>query len=272
MSGAPRVTWPAERFYWAALEAPGWRRAGPLPDGLREAAADELPGPADDLFAVCTPARDGTVLVCAAPRAALASLDAATEALTPTALPEFADATCAPAAFNLLVGEFEPGAVRRARNRTRGLIASSIALCALVVSFGLHRRTEAWRAGAERANAAAREVTGSALPAGGELRAEIERLRRAARIDGQRGKPADASLVLASVLAGWPAQVPCVTHSIAVGENGANLSLAVEGDPTPFLEAIRPPPGWVLDEPRLNAADGKTRVSLRLRPEREASP
>lgn len=26
------VLWPAERFYWAALDAPGWTRSGPLPE------------------------------------------------------------------------------------------------------------------------------------------------------------------------------------------------------------------------------------------------
>lgn len=133
MSAGPHVTWPPERFYWALVDAPGWRRPGPVPDGLRQAAADELPVPADDLFVVCAPAREGTVLVCAAPRAALASVDAAAVALTPAALPEFAHATCDPATLNILVGEFEPRAVRRARSRTRALIAASIALGALAI-------------------------------------------------------------------------------------------------------------------------------------------
>jgi hypothetical protein len=51
-----------------------------------------------------------------------------------------------------------------------------------------------------------------------------------------------------------------------VSEAGATVSVSVEGDPTPFLKAMKPPPGWGMDEPRLNSADKLTRLTLQLRP------
>src|SRR5690606_17382565 len=46
------VRWPAARFYWAVLEAPGWTRSGPLPEGLRPELEELAPEPLDSLHAV----------------------------------------------------------------------------------------------------------------------------------------------------------------------------------------------------------------------------
>ena len=69
----PHQRWPAERFFWALLEAPGYTRAGELPIGLRQALEDEVP--AEDLHAVCAPAADGRLIVCAAPREVLRAVN-----------------------------------------------------------------------------------------------------------------------------------------------------------------------------------------------------
>ncbi len=209
--------------------------------------------------------------MCAAPRAWLAGVEPDVISLGPSSLPGFVGDSCEPTDLNLLVGEFEPRVVRRARRRAAALLAGSVVVCALLVSVGLVRRAEAWRAETQQKSATAEQIARDVLPSGGDLRAEIDLRRRNLRSPEERGAPADASLVLASILAGWPAQVPCSAQSIAVNEAGATVSLGVVGDPTPFLEAIRPPPGWVLDEPRLNASGDTTRVSLRLRPMKGAS-
>jgi hypothetical protein len=77
--------------------------------------------------------------------------------------------------------------------------------------------------------------------------------------------PPDASLALAAVLNAWPANVPSKPQSISVGQSGVLISVSVEGEAAVFLKAFSPPPGWTLDEPRLNTADKVTRLALQLR-------
>jgi hypothetical protein len=54
--------------------------------------------------------------------------------------------------------------------------------------------------------------------------------------------------------------------TVAVSGSSASVSGSVEGDPAPFLKALRPPAGWTMDEPRLNRADAVTRLTMQLRP------
>src|SRR5688572_9736838 len=112
--GSPHLRWPAERFYWAVLEAPGWARSGPIADGLRGPLADEVPTSLD-LHGACAPLGDGTVLACAAPASEIEALRATALSLTPESLPDFARGRCDPSVLNLLTGPFEPLPVRRAR-------------------------------------------------------------------------------------------------------------------------------------------------------------
>jgi hypothetical protein len=203
--------------------------------------------------------------VCAAHRLALDSVDPAAVSLTPAAVPDFAESCTDAARLNLLVGPFEAPAITAARGRTRLLLGTTVTVCALVTALGVQRRAAAWRTDAAHTAAEVERVTRGVLPPGRALQDELERLRDVSRGAAQAPVLADASLALAGVLAGWPAQAPCVAHSIIVNESGATLSLALHGDPARFLETIDPPPGWTLDEPRLNAAGGTTRVSVRLR-------
>ncbi len=57
------LRWPAERFAWCVIDAPGVRRAGVLPPAYLLDLAEEVPVNIDDLFAVTAPIAGGKVVV-----------------------------------------------------------------------------------------------------------------------------------------------------------------------------------------------------------------
>lgn len=264
------ATWPAERFYWTVLDAPGWKHAGELPAGLVSVLEDDIPKSEGDLHAVCVPMPGGRLAVCAADRAALAELAPTTLALTPQAVPPFVE--CDPGLFNLLAGAFEPLPLRKARLRRHALAAATILLCGVLVAAGLYRRASRWDALATSARATSTQLAAAHSPTGkpDDLATEAARLRASREVIASTAQPPDAALVLAATLQAWPARVPSKPQSIAVGPTGVTISVSLEGDAAPFLRSFTPPAGWSLDEPRLNAADKLTRLTLHMRPAKEA--
>jgi hypothetical protein len=269
------VRWPPERFFWAVVEAPAWRggrsRGGLLPPGLLIEAAVELPLAIEDLQVVGLPCGDGRVVICAARRDELAVVDAGAVSLTPQELPGCVEADVDPAALQLLVGEFEPPVMRRARLRRHAGLAGTIVACAALVAVGLGRRAEHWDNIAGAARDARLQLAARAAPgvAPERLAIEVARLRAAAA-----GGPAprDAALTLTSLLDAWPNAAAATPQSIVVGDSGVSVSVSVEGEPSAFLAALQPPEGWTLDDPRLNAAGGVTRLTLQMRPAKGESP
>jgi hypothetical protein len=186
--------------------------------------------------------------------------------LAPESLPGFAGSALDPDSLNLLVGRHEPAALRRARVRAHLVAATLVLIIAAAVALGLSRRASILKTVAEESVAETQRV----LQRGGfggpeQLHLELLRARRLAEA-GARVRPApDAALALEGVLRAWPAAASAKPQTLAVNDSGAALSVSVEGDATPFLRAFVPPAGWSLDEPRLNATEAITRVSLQLR-------
>jgi hypothetical protein len=265
-----RVTWPAERFYWTVLDAPGLRHEGELPVGLLLLLQDDLPVELDRLHAVGVPLAGGRRLaVCAAERSELSAIAAGCLSLTPESLPPFLDGEgVAPDRFNLLVGSFEPRPIRVDRIKRHSLATGVVLLCGLLLAIGLHRRASHWRDLAGSAAVGAEQLATAAGPTGKpvDLTAEAARLRGTREALAKAAPPPDAALSLAAVLRAWPAVAPSKPQSISVNPTAVALSISIEGDPAAFLKALVPPAGWTLDEPRLNTADKVTRLSLQLRP------
>lgn len=258
--------WPAERFYWAVLEAPGYARSGPLAPGLRASLEDELPVAIDSLHAVGTPLDDQRLVVCAAPWEALQALEPGTLSLTPESLPDFA-AGGTPESLNLLTGEFEPIPIRRGRARRNLLAMAACLACSALLSFGLLRRAHAWTNAAAQAHIATELVLKNvAVPSPEALTLELRRLGGTPHTIKSDTPAADAALTLASLLNTWPAQVPSKPQSLAINASGLSVAVTVEGDPSPFLKAFKAPQGFTQDEPQINTAGTVTRVNLRLRP------
>jgi hypothetical protein len=266
---SPHVTWPADHFYWAVVEAPGVRRTGELPAGLLPMLEEDVPTEAADLHAVCVPVSGGRLAICAAERAFLANIHAETITLTPGSLPHFIQSlNLTPAQFNLLVGSFEPMPTRWRRVRQHAYAAAIVLLCGALIALGLHRRASRWDERAESARVVAANIASTLTPSGSpnDLAAEAARLQSTHDAFAKLKPPADAPLALAAVLQAWPTSVPSKPQTISIGQSGISISTSVEGDAAAFLKAFSPPPGFTLDEPRLNASDKLTRLSLQLRP------
>ena len=264
---APMKTWPADRFFWAVLEAPGVK-AGVLPPGLAGELQDELPISVDQLNAVCLPAGEGKLLVCAARRVDLEELAHDSLSLRPQSFPDFLGPMTAVAqsAPELLTGRFEPRPLRRERYRRTILVAASILLASALISLGLTRRAAALFHHADAARVAAtatiKQVSTGDTPL--SLQQDLHHARSAPD-RAHNIVPPDAAESFAALLSEWPSAIPCDATAVSITPTAINLTLLVSDDARPLLAAIKAPAGWRLEEPRLNASGPATRVNLTMR-------
>lgn len=288
---------PADQFYWGVLEYPtrgasrrgraGSRAARPLAPGLLADLAADAPAPIEDLHAVAIeleatdaqPGQPAAVLVCAALRDTLAELPEGTLSFGPADIPAALGlAELKPNALdlNLLVGEFEPRPMRRARFRRLLLAASCLTACTCLVSLGLVRRAHH---ASEQARVTA-ESTARAL-SGVEAGATVESLERAnaqlrdaITLTKQSAEPPDAVLALETMLARWnpPPDAKVTPLSLSVTGETVNATLLFEGDSAAFLSSFTAPPGWTTAEPRLTRSGQTTRVQLTVTRDRSSMP
>ncbi|MBX3360294.1 MAG: hypothetical protein KF912_10410 [Phycisphaeraceae bacterium] len=286
------IVWPADRFFWGTLEAPGVRRSGPLPPAMALSFADDVPVPLEDLHPVMAPlsaegrpsetSRDsGRILVCAARRADLMPLVANARSLRPATLPPFLEGVVDPGAINLLVGAFEPWAALRKRQRTITGFALLWTVLALATGVGLFRRSQAWQSHAADLRTARTQAIENALPGltvmnSGmemELSSEIERTQRALNARSGAERPTDVSGTLAAILRSWPVDIetPHEVQSVTLNAGRVAISVLVAGDPTSLIERLPAPVGWHLKEPRLTQVGSSTRLSIELVPVAQAT-
>jgi len=256
-----RTQWPPERFYWSVIDGVELRRPGPLPLGLLTLAADDIPVDIDTLHAVGATTADGRILVCAAARAALEQLDPQTNSLTPSSVPPDIDADAGE--LELLVGRFEPRSVRQRRTRHHTSLAATLLICSAFIALGLHRRAATdLRSARDFADARSTLLTESGIPAEDLTR----RAEQARAIEASRASaPRDITADLAALLRVWPDTSDATVETISFADGRVLASVSLDSDPGTFLAAFTPPPGWKLQEPRLNSARGLTRMSLELR-------
>ena len=188
------------------------------------------------------------MLVCAAERAALATIDPHTCTLTPESIPAQlgldadVSANLAPR-LNLLVGDFEPAPFRRRRARTHLHAAAACLLLSLLAALGFLRRAQA----VQREEISTRAASLTALrelrpdltdaPAStlrAALAADTARLRSAKSLCSRIKAPADAAAALAEILLAWPApsDTPARPLSISAGGETVTAAVVIEGVPT----------------------------------------
>lgn len=266
---SPHISWPAERFFWSVLEVPGITRPRALASEMISMLEDDVPLDSERLHAVAAPLKSGQIVVCSIDASSLRELPVQTLSLTPANLPHFLQGRGVSAQnFNLLVGAFEPPSLRMARVRRRTHMAAVIAIGALIIAIGAHRRATHWRDLSKTASAthAALLAIDSADRSPNALQAQEQQLTSIKNILDSTPKPADASLSLADVLDRWPSDAAAVPQSIAANQAGVALSLTTGADPSQFLNSLHAPHGWQLDEPRIITAGGATRITIHLRP------
>ncbi|MBC7834054.1 MAG: hypothetical protein H7Y88_03015 [Phycisphaerales bacterium] len=286
---ADHVTWPADRFYWSIIEAPGFSRRGELPAGLLSDVQADIPD-AEPIHAVCvslgaandrvsnedrSPADAATaLLVCAARVADLDALSPCVLSLTPASIPAEFAAQVDPASLNLLVGRFEPRPHRAARFRRHAVVAATVLLTTILLSVGFHRRAQHSTALAATARQARIDLATEIAPGKSpdSLPGVVAQLRAVADAATKQKPVTDASLSRAALLRSWPAGVPSKPQSLSITTARIMASVALDADPAAFLSAMRAPTGWKLAEPRLNASGSFTRLTLELHPDERSAP
>ncbi|MGE3109825.1 MAG: hypothetical protein AB7O77_15925 [Phycisphaerales bacterium] len=294
------ITWPSDRCYWAVLDIPGYRPprppgsprppyscTRPLPPALLIQLQDHVPIDVSELHAVAMPlpitaaSSSNQLLVCAVRRDDLAGVDPQAVTLAPNlpSAPELAglpNESLGP--VNLLVGEFEPRPVRRARLRRHLELAAVSLAVVLLIAVGLHRRAKTLEVAAQHAQDSLAGVLSldqmvgpdSSLDSGAEhLNAQLRLVSQVQGAARQVTPPFDAASPLAALLRSWPTNVtgaPCSIQSITVNATSMSVSFISGDDPNPLLRILVAPDGWRLEEPRITSVPGTTRVLQELRP------
>jgi len=188
-------------------------------------------------------------------------------AVTPSGIPDEIKAPITPLSFNLLVGEFEPAPVRKARTRRRQLAFTTVALCLSLFSIGAIRRSHHARAAGGDAGRQAELLLAAFSPDHHEetLAARAKVSQQASDAAKQTKVAPDAALLLESLLKKWPGTTKCAPQSVAVTPDGVSIGVLVEGDAAPFVKSLVPPAGMTLDEPRVTSLGPTTRINLHLR-------
>lgn len=300
-NAARHAVWPAERFYWSIAECPG--RVVPLSGTLLLLMEDDLPVESGSLHAVGVRLDEQRVLICAASREDLATLDSNVVTLTPASIPLAGESGTGVrlAALNLLTHEFEPAPLRREKQMRVRVALGAFVLVTLLAALGLWRRAAQCNDAAGRMDAKAQQVMSKAMPVefarspgGAELalNQELVRLRQtrwASDAPGATVHVADASEALATYLALWPKDLgrrdpgqslrirtdflSATTSSIAlsirtVKDDGDDPSSAASTslslEPSALVAKLPRPTGWVMEEPRLSARDGSTSLAIQL--------
>ena len=210
-------------FYWCVILDSPWRGTGQLPIGLMPTLADDVPIDTELLHAVGAPAANGSLVVCAMPRGELDELGAGLLSLKPNALPAAIAADGVdPGALELLVGDFEPRALRRARSARSAIYALAIALCSIAISLGLYKSASEAR---DLARVAASDLasinTASMSSSIATRRALQEELTRTPL-------PRDIADDLAQLLADWPTEQGQL-RSVSVTGDHVNIAATTTG-------------------------------------------
>lgn len=281
-------------LYWAVFEMPGFggtpQRPALIvdrPTECDEAAALLIPEDTLALHFAYYAIGDGFVLAIGMNRAEVQRLHASsTLRAVPRAVPNIDPRLNKVLAseLNLLVNEFEPVPLRRAR-RCLVVARTACILCLVaVVLLGLELRSvRALHTAETDAAATSKLISDAGLGTEQALQSELRRLRL-----GQRpsdGTPASKSPLSAmqAVLGAWPrgAQSPHVrTENLVVAPESVTLALTAESraDAATIIAALKLVPGWTLQQPQMlsvgpgggSGAGGQsvqgeaTRLNLRL--------
>lgn len=312
-----------ELCYWSIVDLPKSKhaskphrhnataQAGPIPHGVMDLVADDLPIDPSHVHAVGivvehpNSIEEPKLLVCAVDKQLLASLRTdllwcgpasacqlhANAENSISAAPHNSDEqnrlNTAAQRLNLLVGEFEPFSIRRARFRRHALAAACLLLCCFAIGGGLFRRAHTWESASatlrDQLKQSAPRTTGS-LP----LPEEVAQLRNRLAL-AERVQPSpDVSTDLADMLRSWSVanlrpspDVEVRPLSLSINGQRVLLSLLLNTgpnpstvDPTQIIDSFQAPASlrnWVRDEPSISR-HGSDTVRAQLTFRRELPP
>lgn len=278
------IVWPAERFYWATLDASVLPKSllGQPPDVDRLGYLFEayLPRPIDKVQAVYLPLGDDQYLACGVEHERLE------QGLPPSALTLRPDRVPSDMAsrdrvnaesINLLTGRLEPPAVRRERRRfgrEAGLLAAALLL---IIMLGIGWRSRIHSAAVEdisaQRDAIYRQLYDPALappsaqPPAVRLLAELRQLRQTrSNAVGKDFQEPESARMLEALFARWPTGHQVRTESISVTPASITLAVLLPSGPDAqaFISAFAPPEGWESKQPQISSVSDGLRLTLRL--------
>lgn len=293
-----------ELCYWSLVDLPKTKpvskphrhnamtQAGPIPHGVMDLVADDLPIAPSHVHAVGiviehpNSIEEHKLLVCAVDKQMLTSLRTdllwcgpasalqlhANAENSISATPHNSDEqnrlNTAAQRLNLLVGEFEPFSIRRAHFRRHALVAACLLLCCFAIGGGLLRRAQAWESASatlrNQLKQSAPRTTGS-LP----LSEEVTQLRNRLTLTERVQPSPDVSTDLADMLRAWSAaslrpSLDVEVRPLSLSINGQRVLLNLllntgpnpsTVDPTQIIDSFRAPASprnWVRDEPSIS--------------------
>jgi hypothetical protein len=275
------VRWPCERFYWSILDTsliPAGEKA--TDERLRYLLEPDLPIPLDDVHAVFVrvsgiPSR---VVTCAVSKEILRrDVPARSLTLGPSDAPAFVRDAVGKgfdsARLNVLVGEFEPVAVRLWRQLTTFAALAFVALAFALTIVGIERRVVAARDDGENfrsrhdslvTSALGPPPPGNVLPPELRLAAELRALHQTRHQSDAVPSSVDAADRLVDLLSHWPHDVPTRTESIVVSDTAIHVrGLVSENDAAQRLvTATSALAGLRMSFPSVQAAPDGVRFGL----------
>lgn len=286
----PHLRWPAERFYWAILDAssmPGrpTGRSRRQHERLGYLFESVLPGVTiEEVQAVYQrlPGDATRILACGLPKNVLNNdVDASAVTLTPESAPGFLEGPVDLARLNLLTGSFLPHAVRHLRRRWLLHVCLIFTFCAALLIVGLERRTNLHRHWISDLAAAQetiiKQVLGPNTPlpgaGGGELRliAQRRRLEQTRSDDLPVSEVGNAAAILTRLLALWPHDLHAQTQSLSITSSSITVRAAVPtmADAQTLADAFTSINGWRLQQPQSEVRRDRVDVTLRFEPNQE---
>ena len=259
----PVTQWPSNRFFWALIDPrPLPRRLQRSHEQHRLLLEPHLPVPLADVHAAFARCADGQLVACAIEHRTLHNeVTPAMRRLIPEAVPEALGADLAEThALNLLTGEYEPHASRRAGQLLFGSAIVALLSLATIVSAGHLRRAQAAEDRTHRAYSETASILSEVLDraiaddpravslAHREVHNQLSALRQSrdgSTVDAEL-HPADHSL--ATFLAAWPRDPEIIaqvrTLAVSPMRIRCDADVATSDTPSKLREALDQAAGW----------------------------
>lgn len=282
------VRWPADRFYFDLLDSRSIKGRAKTTAARNQELAylfeSSLQAPIEQVHAIFHTLRDGRTLACAVKKETLASVPPTTLALVPESLPAFlvdnnsgeVNVEVDPDDLNLLVGEFAPAPVRKARKRRIGWGVATLLIVTASIGYGMDRRIRLAEQVSETIASheaqTLHRVLGPAPPTVPNVQrrmaliAERRGLERTRTASQETDLP-DASLSIAAVLREWPEEPEArIEHFGATATAVTIRGNALESQHAQELsDQLSRVPGFEIEQPQFSTARGRVSFTIRLR-------
>ena len=281
---------PAEKFYWAVLDASMISNRRRLPhQQLGYLFEHLLPLCIDDVHAVYKRIDHERILACAMERTSLEKYITPTLlTLCPDSLPSFVPHTDFNVdQLNLLTGEFAPAALRTAYRKLFWQSLAALLMVTLLIIIGIERRVSMLNHQSEATRNAITSIYDEVLgqpsstnqhqPRSVQFVAELRRLQQTRGTDQSTSAIAslhDVTIDLADLLSHWPSTLHLQTESLALTPSAITVRAEVPIDEVATaIDHLDAWGNWQRRQPELSNQEESSLMTIRYsRSQTEAGP